>query len=60
MLKEIAIVRAELGELDLAFEYLERALEEDPSSLTFLRSDPTADSLRADPRMEDLMRRVAL
>lgn len=60
VLKEIAIVLGELGELDLAFQYLDRALEEDPRSLTYLRSDPTADSLKADHRMADLMRKVGL
>ena len=42
MLKELAIVHGELGELDRAFEYLERAYEEDPGSLTYINSDPTA------------------
>ncbi len=60
VLKELAIVYGELGELDRAFDYLERAFEEDPGSLTYLPSDPTADSLRADPRMDALMRRVGL
>jgi hypothetical protein len=60
MLKELAIVYGELGELDRAFEYLERAYEEDPGSLTYINSDPTATALQADPRFADLLERLGL
>jgi TolB-like protein/Flp pilus assembly protein TadD len=60
MLKEFAIVYGELGDLDRAFEYLDRAYAEDPGSLTFLRADPTADSLKDDPRFAELMRKLGL
>ena len=60
MLKEIAIVYAELGELDLAFEYLERVAAEDPGMLGELRVDPTADVLRTDPRYTAVLKRVGL
>ncbi len=52
LLKELAIVYAELGEIDQAFAYFERAADEDPRSLMRLRTDPTADALLADPRVE--------
>ena len=58
ILKEIAIVYGELGELDRAFGYLDQAFSEDPGLLTELRSDPTADSLRADPRFDELLKNV--
>jgi len=58
MLKEIAIVYGELGDLDRAFEYL--AYTEDPGSLTYMRADPTADSLKDDPRFAELMRKLGL
>ncbi len=58
ILKEIAIVYGELGELDRAFGYLDQAFSEDPGLLTELRSDPTADSLRADPRFDQLLKNV--
>ncbi len=58
ILKEIAIVHGELGELDRAFGYLDQAFSEDPGLLVELRSDPTADSLRADPRFEELLKRI--
>ncbi len=60
MLKEIAIVYGELGDLDRAFEYLDRAYAEDPGNLTYLLADPTADSLRDDPRFAELMRKLEL
>ena len=47
MLKEIAIVYGELGDLDAAYEYLDRVTEVDPGIVGELRNDPTADSLRA-------------
>jgi len=60
MLKELAIVEAELGEMDRAFEYLERAYTEDPGSLTYINADPTADALKSDPRFPELLQRLGL
>ena len=57
---EVARVYGELGELDRAYGYLERLAEEDPQTLGSLRRDLAADSLRADPRYEPLMRRLGL
>jgi serine/threonine-protein kinase len=56
----IAIVYVGLGEKDQAFEWLERAFEHREEILVFLNVDPTWDSLRADPRFENLMRRIGL
>jgi TolB-like protein/Flp pilus assembly protein TadD len=60
MLKELAIVYGELGEMDRAFKYLERAYAEDPGSLSYMNSDPTADALKADPRFGRLLARLGL
>jgi TolB-like protein/tetratricopeptide (TPR) repeat protein len=60
MLKELAIVYGELGELDRAFEYLDRAYAEDPGSLTYINADPTADALKNDPRFAQLQARLGL
>lgn len=60
MLKEVAIVYGELGEMDRAFAYLERAYAEDPGSLTYMNADPTADALKADPRFAALQGRLGL
>ena len=59
-LKEIAIVYGELGDLDRAFEYLDRAYAEDPGTLNYMRADPSADPLKDDPRFDDLMRKMGL
>ena len=60
MLEEIAIVYGELGDLDRAYEYLDRAYAEDPGSLAYFRADPTADSLKDDPRFDELMKKLGL
>lgn len=57
-LKEIAIVYGALGDLDRAFEYLDRALEEDPRTLSYMRADATADPLTGDPRFDEIERKL--
>jgi TolB-like protein/DNA-binding winged helix-turn-helix (wHTH) protein/Flp pilus assembly protein TadD len=55
----VATVYASLGDKDKAFEYLEKAYQEKSSDLPyFLRGDFRIDSLRSDPRFQDLMRRM--
>ena len=51
---------AGLGESDLAFEWLERALEERSGLLIYLKVEPMFDRLRGDPRFTTLMRRLRL
>lgn len=60
LIKEIAIVYGELGDLDTAYDYLYRAAEEDPGSIGELRTDHSADPLKADPRYPELLGRVGL
>jgi TolB-like protein len=60
MLKEIAIVYGELGDMDAAFEILDRAAEEYPGSIGQLRTDHSADPLKSDPRYDQLLNRVGL
>ncbi|MEJ2340880.1 MAG: hypothetical protein P8Y10_01625 [Gemmatimonadales bacterium] len=59
-LREIGLVYGVLGEMDLAFEYLDRAFEEEPASLSFMATDPTADPIRDDPRYEALLNRLGM
>ena len=59
-LKEIALVYAHLGEVDRAFDYLERAYAREPIELANLEADPAADPLRADPRFDALLRKAGL
>jgi serine/threonine protein kinase/tetratricopeptide (TPR) repeat protein len=55
----IATVYAGLAEKDRAFEFLEKAYQIRSTDLPyFLRADLRVDSLRSDPRFQDLMRRM--
>jgi Tfp pilus assembly protein PilF len=53
-----AVLYAALGERDPAFEYLERALEEQDPMLLSVKVDPACDPLRSDPRFDKLLRRI--
>jgi len=54
----IAIVYAGLGDKDQAFAWLDRAYDDRSGYMTWLTTDPQLDSLRSDPRFDDLKRRV--
>ncbi len=54
----IAFVYAALGEVDLAFEWLDRAYEERDIFITDLKVRPVLEGLRSDPRFTQLLRRV--
>lgn len=55
----IATVYASLVEKNKAFEYLEKAYREKSSDLPyFLKADLRVDSLRSDPRFQNLLRRM--
>ncbi|MCM3871320.1 MAG: tetratricopeptide repeat protein [Pyrinomonadaceae bacterium] len=55
-----AIVYTGLGELDQAFEWFEKAYQANSGPLVYLKVDPIYDSLRSDPRFNDLLRRMNL
>jgi TolB-like protein/DNA-binding winged helix-turn-helix (wHTH) protein/Flp pilus assembly protein TadD len=55
---EIAVIYASLGDKDQAMNWLERSYEERFNPGVLLR--PGFDSLRSDPRFEDLVRRIGL
>jgi eukaryotic-like serine/threonine-protein kinase len=56
----IAVIYSGLGQKDKAFEFLEKAYQErSPDIAYFLRADLRLDTLRPDPRFQDLLRRVA-
>ena len=57
---DIAMVHTALGEKDRAFEWLEKAYADQSEMLLFLPIYPPFDSLRADPRFQDLVRRVGV
>jgi hypothetical protein len=49
---------AMLGEKDKAFESLEGACQRHIQGLAFVQCTPNLDSLRSDPRFQDLLRRL--
>ena len=46
----IAILNADLGEIDQAFEYLEKCYEKRDIGLYLIKSSPLSQLLRTDPR----------
>jgi TolB-like protein/DNA-binding winged helix-turn-helix (wHTH) protein/Tfp pilus assembly protein PilF len=56
----VAKLFADYGDKDRAFDWLERAYEERDSVLLFLKTDNSWDALRADPRFNDLSKRIFL
>lgn len=57
---EIALVYAGLGDKREAFQWLDDAYHTHDAGLVYLKVDPCLDSLRSDPRFDELMRRVGL
>jgi TolB-like protein/DNA-binding winged helix-turn-helix (wHTH) protein/Tfp pilus assembly protein PilF len=55
-----AAQHAELGDRDVAFEWLERAFKERDSELVSLKVDPAFDGVRPDSRYADLLRKIGL
>ncbi len=55
---ELAILYSALGESEKAFASLEKAFTEHDLQLQYLKVDPAYDSLRPDPRFQNLLRRV--
>jgi TolB-like protein/Tfp pilus assembly protein PilF len=57
-LKEIAIVYGALGDLDTAFEYVDRLVDEAPQVMRQFAPDPTADPLKSDLRYQRALARA--
>ena len=56
----IALVYAALGEIDKAFDWLEKSYEKHEESLCSLKVDPKFDTLRPDPRFSQFLKKVGL
>ena len=56
----VARVYVALGEPENAFIWLSKAYDERSAQLPLLNVDPRLDSLRSDPRFQDLLRRMKL
>jgi serine/threonine-protein kinase len=57
---DLAIVYTGLGEKQLALEWFEKAYEERSGALIYLKVEPLYDSLRSEPRFNDLLRGMNL
>lgn len=57
---QIALVYAARNEVELAFQWLEKAYERRDSGLTELKVSPLLRSLHADPRWATLMRKIGM
>ena len=55
---QIAQIYADLGDKDRAFEWLNTAYQEHDTFVAALRTDFVLDSLRADSRYADLVRKM--
>jgi hypothetical protein len=55
---DIAMVHAGLGDKDAAFEWLEKAYLDRNHQVPLIRAVPEFESLRADGRYDDLVRRL--
>jgi serine/threonine protein kinase/Tfp pilus assembly protein PilF len=56
----IALIYGELGEMDMAFKWLEKAYEDRFLWMVFNGVEPALDPLRNDPRFKDLLLRMNL
>jgi tetratricopeptide (TPR) repeat protein len=56
----IALVYVALGDVDLAFPWLERAFETKAEAMGTLRVDPKLDPIRSEARFESLLARLGL
>jgi TolB-like protein/Tfp pilus assembly protein PilF len=55
-----AVAYAGLGERDQALQWLEKSYQDHSSDVTYVKTEPRFDNLRADPRFGDLLRRIGL
>jgi len=55
---QLACLHAKIGNKDKAFEYLEKAYQERSFQIAIIQVEPQLDSLRGDPRFDDLLRRI--
>jgi hypothetical protein len=54
----IAMLSALVGDKDQALEFLNEAFKYRSANITFLKTDPALDSLRSDPRFQELVQRA--
>ena len=57
---DIALIYAALADTDNVFRWLEHAMEDRSTLVTFLAQDPMFDALHADPRFVSLVQRIGI
>ncbi len=57
---QLAVINAEWGEFDAAFEWLDRAIEARDPGMSYVLGDDLVDPLRGDPRFRRVLERVGL
>jgi tetratricopeptide (TPR) repeat protein len=57
---DIADVYAQVGQADHAFDWLQRAFADHPSSVNFIKADPLLLNLHGDPRFKALLGKLKL
>ena len=57
---DLALIHAALGDKDKAFALLDKAVAERSTFLVYSKWEPRLDPLRADPRFQELLRRIGL
>ncbi len=55
---QFAVISAELGEMDAAFQWLEKAFDEPSAVMMLIKVEPIFDSLRGDPRFMAFVKRL--
>ena len=56
----IAAIYGNLGEMDLAFKWLEKAYEVRDQQMVWLKVNPVFDSLRSDQRLKAMLKKMNL
>lgn len=56
----VALVYASLGEIDKAFDWLDKSYQMHEESLCSLKIDPKVDPLRSDPRFNVMLKKIGL
>ena len=56
----VAMLYARAGEKDKAMQYLEQGFREHTRAIVNIKTEPQLDSLRSDPRFQDMIKRMGL
>lgn len=57
---DVALIYTALGEKDVAFSWLDKAVNERSTFLVYSKWEPRLDPLRSDPRFKELLARIGL